>query len=64
MMEGSFGAALGATDPPVAKGAVPWKEDHSMTLYVEKIQAAIDKATTRNQSRFPRQETGTEMPVP
>jgi len=44
MTEGPFGAAPVETDPPMV-GAIPWKEDHSMTLYVEKIQDAVDKAT-------------------
>jgi len=43
MMDGPFGAAPGATDPPVV-GTIPWKKDHSMTLYVEKSQRAIGQA--------------------
>ena len=44
-MKGPSGATPDATDPPTTQSVVPWKEDHSMTLYVEKIQAAIDKAS-------------------
>ncbi len=63
MMDGPFGAAPGATDPPVV-GAIPWKEDHSMTLYVEKIQRAIDQAKTAERSSDASREINRGASVP
>lgn len=36
---------LMATDEPPTVGAVPWKADHSMERYLEKIRTAIERAS-------------------
>ena len=44
MEEEPFGLEPSDEQVPPVVGAIPWKDDHSMTLYVEKIQKSIDQA--------------------